>query len=232
MNSLKRTARIAAILILAIVVVGPIGLMLPSSLIVPGDAAATADSVSASESTFRIGVAAQGVLILLEIALPIVLYVLLGPVNKTLSLIAASARLAMATVQGINVFNHLAALLLLNGGESMTAFASDQVQALVLFFLNLHSQAELVWGLFFGLHLLVLGYLVYKADYLPGYLGVVLIVASACYLVSGFGKILLPQLEDIWVWIGYLSIIEIAFPIWLLFRGVKDRQPAGGEVGS
>jgi hypothetical protein len=110
MNSLNRTARIAAILTLAIVVVGPIGLMLPSSLIVPGDAAATVDNVIASESTFRIGVAAQGVLILLEIALPIVLYVLLRPVNKTLSMIAALARLAMGTVQGINVFNHLAAL--------------------------------------------------------------------------------------------------------------------------
>jgi hypothetical protein len=231
MNSLKRTARIAAILTLAIVVAGPIGLMLPSSLIVPGDAAATVDNVLASESTFRIGVAAQGVLILLEIALPIVLYVLLRPVNKTLSMIAAAARLAMATVQGVNVFNHLAALLLLNGGESLTAFASDQLQALVLFFLNLHSQVELVWGLFFGLHLLVLGYLVVKADYFPGFLGAALLVASLCYLVAGFGKILLPRFEDVYTWIGYASIIEIVFPIWLLIKGVKNRSPAGAEAG-
>lgn len=224
MNTLKRTARFAGILTLAIAVVGPIGILVPTSLVVPGDAAATVDNVIASESTFRIGVAAQGVLILLEIALTIMLYVLLRPANKTLSIIAASARLAMATVQGVNVFNHLAALLLLNGGESLTAFATDQLQALVLFFLNLHTQAELVWGLFFGLHLLVLGYLVFKADYFPGFLGIVLIVASLCYLPTGFGKILLPRFAAVYVWIGYFSIIELAFPIWLLIKGAKDPE--------
>jgi hypothetical protein len=229
MNSLKRTARIAGILTLAIAVVGPIGLILPLGLIVPGDAAATVKNIIASESTLRIGVAAQGVLILLEIALTIVLYVLLRPVNKTLSMIAAAARLAMATVQGINVFNHLAALQLLSGADYLTVFASDQLQALVLFFLNLHSQVELVWGLFFGLHFLVLGYLVFKANYFPRFLGAVLLVASLCYLVSGFGKILLPGLEDIYGWIGYFSIIEIAFPIWLLIKGVKVPQPARPE---
>lgn len=226
MNSLKRTARVAGILILALVIVGPIGVMVPLGLVVPGDAAATVDSIRASESTFRIGVAAQGVLILLEIALPIVLYVLLRPVNKTLSMIAAAARAAMAIVQGVNVFNHLAALLLLNGSESFAAFASDQLQALVLFFMNLHSQGEVIWGLFFALHLLVLGYLVVKADYFPGFLGAVLIVASVCYFLTGFGKILLPQFGEVYVWIGYFSIIELAFPIWLLIKGVRDQEPA------
>ncbi|MGD9029162.1 MAG: DUF4386 domain-containing protein [Anaerolineae bacterium] len=225
MNSLKRTARIAGILILAIAVAGPIGLLVPTSLIVPGDAAATANNIIASETLFRIGMAAQAVLFLLEISLPIVLYVLLKPVNKTLSMIAATARLAMGTVQGINVFNHLAALQLLGGGDYMAGLASDQVQALVLFFLNLHIQGELIWGLFFALHLLLLGYLVSKADYFPGYLGAVLGVASLCYLLTGFGRILLPGLEQLYVLIGYSSIIELAFPIWLLIKGVKE-QPA------
>jgi len=230
MNSLKRTARIAGILILAIAVVGPIGLLVPTSLIVPGDAAATANNIVASETLFRIGMAAQAVLFLLEISLPIVLYVLLKPVNKTLSLIAATARLAMGTVQGINVFNHLAALQLLGGGDYLAVFASDQLQALVLFFLNLHSHGELVWGLFFGLHLLVLGYLVIKADYFPRVLGALLLVASVCYLLAGFGKILLPRFEDVYTWIGYISTVEIVFPLWLLIKGVRDQEPAGTEV--
>jgi hypothetical protein len=206
--------------------------MVPTGLIAPGDAAATADNITASESLFRIGMAAQAALFLLEIVLPIVLYVLLKPVNKTLSMIAATARLAMGTVQGINVFNHLAALLLLDGGDYLAVFASDQVQALALFFLNLHSHGEIIWGLFFGLHLLLLGYLVFEADYFPGFLGVVLIVASLCYLLSGFGKILLPGLETVYVWIGYFSIIELAFPIWLLVKGVKDQRPAGAQAAS
>jgi hypothetical protein len=230
MNSLKKTARVAGVLYLILAIVGPIGLVVvPSSLIAPGDAAATANNILASESLFRIGMVAQSIVFLTEIALPIILYELLKPVNKTLSLIAASARLAMAAVQGINLFNHLAALLLLSGADYLTVFASDQLQALALFFLNLHSHGELVWGLFFGLHLLALGYLVFKAGYFPKILGVLLTFVSLAYLVQSFGNILAPAYEEVYTWIGYLSTVEIAFPLWLLIKGVKDQQPAGQD---
>ncbi|MFB0533833.1 MAG: DUF4386 domain-containing protein [Anaerolineae bacterium] len=232
MNSLKKTARIAGLLILIITVFAPFSMMyVPSNLIVPGDAATTANNIMAFEGLFRAGIASDSVVFLIEIVIVVVLYVLLKPVSKTLSLVAAFSRLAMTVIQGINLLNHFTALLLLSGADYLTVFEPDQLYALVLLFLNAHEYVVLIWGLFFGLHLLVLGYLVYKSGYIPRIVGVLLVFASLCYLIQTFGNILLPKYEEIFATIGFLSIIELAFPLWLLIKGVKDQQPATTEAG-
>jgi len=198
----------------------------PSNLIVPGDAATTANNIMASEGLFRAGIVSDSVVFLIEIVITVILYVLLKPVSKTLSLVAAFARLAMTVIQGINLFNHFTALELLSGAGYLTVFEPDQLYALVLLFLNAHENVVLIWGLFFGLHLFVLGYLVYKSGYIPRFLGVLLVIASLCYLTQSFGNILLPQYEEIFASVGLLSMIELAFPLWLLIKGVKDQQTA------
>ena len=153
----------------------------PSSLIVPGDAAATGSNIVANESLFRIGMVGQSAMFLTEIVLPSILYGPLKRVNRTLSLIAASTRLATAVVQGINLLSHLTDLLLLSGADYLAVFRADQLQALVLLSLNAHNYVALIWGVFFGLHLIFLGYLVYKSGYIPRIVGALLTVASVCY---------------------------------------------------
>jgi hypothetical protein len=224
MNPLNKIARIAGVLILLTAVLAPFSLIyVPSTLVVPGDAATTASNIVASEGLFRLGMVSDALVFLLEIAIVALLYVLLKPVNPTLSLVAAFSRLAMAVIQGINLLNYFFALLLLSGAGYLTVFSPDQLQALALLFLNAHEQVALIWGLFFGFHLLVLGYLVYRSGYLPRILGVVLVVTALCYLTQSFGNMLLPQYKAIFAAIGFLAIIELAFPLWLLIKGVKDQ---------
>jgi hypothetical protein len=161
----------------------------------------------------------------------VLLYVLLKRVDKTLSLIAASSRLAMTVIQGINLLNRFTALLLLSGAGYLTAFAPDQLHALVLLFLSAYDYVVLIWGLFFALHLFFLGYLVYKSGYIPRILGVVLVLASVAYLVQSWGNALFPEYEAVFATIGFLSIIELAFPFWLVIKGVRDQRPATTEAG-
>jgi len=222
MNSINKTARIAGALYLIIAIAMGFSFTVAyESLIVPGDATATANNIIASESLFRIGFVGDSVTFLAEIVLVVLLYVLFKPVSRTLSLVAAFSRLAMTVIQGINLLNHFIPLLLLSGAGYLTVFEPDQLHALVLLFLNAHEYVVLVWGLFFGLHLFFLGYLVYKSGYIPRILGVLLIIASLCYLTQGFGNILLPKYEEIFATIGFLSILELAFPLWLLVKGVN-----------
>jgi hypothetical protein len=111
--SLNRTARVAEILYLLIAVFAPFSMMyVPSRLIAPGDAATTASHVLASEGLFRFGIASDAIVFLVEIVLTVLLYVLLKPVSKTLSLVAAFSRLAMTVIQGINLLNYVFVLLL------------------------------------------------------------------------------------------------------------------------
>jgi hypothetical protein len=230
-NSLKKTARLAGALILVTAVFAPFSMVyLPSVLIVPGNAATTAQNILASEGLFRAGIASDSVVFLTEIVLTVVLYVLLKPVSKTLALVAAFARLAMTIIQGVNLINHFTVLLLLSNAGYLTVFEPSQLYALALLFLNVHEYVALIWGLFFGLHLLVLGYLVYKSGYIPGIVGILLVIASLCYLTQSFGNILLPRYGEIFAGVGFLSMIELAFPLWLLIKGVKNQKPASIEA--
>jgi hypothetical protein len=224
-NSIQMTARIAAILTLLIVVLAPFSMVyIPTTLIAPGDAAATASNIAASEGLFRIGMASDSIVFLIEIVLTVLLYFLIKPVNKTLSLAAAFSRLAMTIIQGINLLNHFFVLLLLSGAGYLTVFAPDQTQALMLLFLNAHESVVLIWGLFFGLHLLVFGYLVYRSGYFPKFLGILLLIVSLCYLTQSFGNMLFPQYKALFTSIGSLAFLEIVFPLWLLFKGVNVEE--------
>jgi hypothetical protein len=203
----------------------------PNTLIVPGDAAITASNIMAAEGLFRLGIVGASVTFLIEIVLVVMLYVLLKPVSNTLSLVAAFFRLAMTIIQGINLLNHFTALLLLSGADYLAVFKPDQLHALVLLFLNAHAYVTHIWGLFFALHLFFLGYLVYKSGYIPRILGVLLVIASLCYLIQSFGNFLVPEYEEIFALVGWVSIIEVAFPLWLVIKGAKDQQPATTETG-
>jgi hypothetical protein len=90
---------------------------------------------------------ATQIIFLIEIALTVLLYVLLRPVSRTLSLVVAFARPAMAVIQGINLLPYFAALLLLSGADYLTVFEPDQLDALVLLFLNAHGYGVYMWQL-------------------------------------------------------------------------------------
>ncbi len=139
-----------------------------------------------------------------------------------LSLMAAYARLAMTIVQGVNVFNLIFVSVIVGGSTFGAAFDPAQISALTSLFLETLGIGSLVWGWFFGLHLVISGYLVYKSGYLPKVIGVLLLVISAAYFIQSFGTFLLPQYTEIFTTIGLLSIVEIVFPIWLVIKGSQS----------
>jgi hypothetical protein len=219
-------ARAAGFLYLLIIVFGISGeVFIRSSLIVVGDATATASNILASEGLFRIGFVADALMLLSDVALAVLFYVLLKPVSKTLALMAAAFRLTQAAIVGFNLLNHHAALLLLKGGGYAAVFTQDQLNTLALLFLDLHGHGYDLGLVFFGLSSLVLGYLVVRSDDFPGILGYGLMVAAVVYLGGSFTRFVFP---------GYLSIIEpfyilpllaeSAFCLWLLVRGVRGRS--------
>ena len=223
MSSIKRTARITGGLYLIIAVASAFAFFVAyEGLIVPEDATATANNIMASEGLFRIGFVGDSVTFLSEVVLVVLLYVLFRPVSKTLSLIAAAFRLAMTVMQGTNLLNKVTALLLLDGAGYATAFEPDQLHTLVSLFLSAYEYGALIWGTFFGLHLLVVGYLLYKSGYYPKILGVLFVLASAGYLIDSFGNLVLPQFAEVYTWIVLATIpAELSFAVWLLIKGVN-----------
>ena len=230
MNSSRRTARITGVLYLVIIICAGFSEgYVRSSLIVSGNAAATADNIVNSEWLFRVGFVSDLIAFLSDAAVAILLYVLLRPVSKTLSLLAASFRLlAHPAIASINLLNHFIALSLLSGAGYLNVFEAGQLQAMVLLFLNMHNIGYLIAGAFFGIHCFILGYLLYKSDLFPGILGILMIIASIGYLTESFGNFLFAGYEAILAWIVGVSagIGELSLTFWLLIKGVKNQKQA------
>jgi hypothetical protein len=227
MNSVMRNARIAGFLYLLIAVCAGFSFgYVRTTLIAPGDAAATVSNLIASEWLFRLGIVGDAIVFLSEIVLIALLYTLLKPVSKTLSLAAVYARLAMVVMQGMNLLNYFFVLLLLGRAGYLAVFEADQLNALVLLFLNAYEYVALIWGTFFGLHTLLLGYLVYKSGYFPSVLGLLLLLSSFGYLTDSFGNFLFPQYDAIYAStvVVLALVVELSFTFWLLIKGVNVEQ--------
>lgn len=220
-------ARLAGLLYLIPMFCAPFSMVyVPSVVIAPGDASATAAKLMAAEPLFRLGLLCDSAVFLSEVALTAVLYVLLRPAGRTLALTATLARLAMTVIQAANLFPHLAALHLLGSAGLRAAFSAGEAEALALLMLEVHGLGVHVWELFFGLHCILLGALVFRSGYFPRVLGVLLGVASVAYASNAIGHLLAPRSAPALAAIVAVAAIvgEVPFVLWLLFKGVD----AGG----
>ncbi len=194
-----------------------------SKLAVPGDAAATAENILASEFLFRAGFASELLLLVADVIVAFVLYVLLKPIDRNLALLAAMFRLAMTAISAANSFNHYYVLLFLNEAEYLTVFGVEQLQAFALHSLRAHALGYHVSLVFFGFHCLLIGWLIFKSIYIPRLIGLLLIVASACYLTNSFATILFPDFARMLSSLILLPalIAELSLALWLIVKGAS-----------
>lgn len=222
-TSPRKAAIVAGFGLLIMTILAPFAeFYVRQSLVVPGDAATTAGNILANELLFRISICCYLVVAISDVVVAWALYVLLKPVNKSLSLLAAWFRLVYATILGIALLDFFNALLLLSGADYLTVFATDQLYASMMLSLNAFDYGWDIGAVFFGLHLAFLGYLTFKSGYIPRILGVLLIVASFGYLVDTFGKFLLLNYDANIAMFTFFG--ELLFMLWLLFKRVNVQQ--------
>jgi hypothetical protein len=225
MNSIKKTARIAGMLYLVNGLTGFFGIVyVPSRLVVSGNAAATAQNILASERLFRLGIASELICAVEFIFLLLVLYRLLGGVDRTHASLMLILGLAFVPLMCLNVLNEIAALTLLRGGDFLSALGQPQREAMAMLFLDMHRYGYVI-GWIFGPWLFFFGLLVFKSGFLPRVLGALLIAACFGYLADSLTPLLLP---DYAILVGRIASIpltlgEPAIILWLLIRGAKDQ---------
>ena len=198
------------------------------SLIIPGDATTTANNIIANESIFRWGIVSFIIVIILDVFVAWALYIYLNPVNKHIALLAAWFRLSFLAIWGSVIYNLLNVLQLLNGANYIKVFGTDQLHAQVMLSIDSFKIGWLVGLVFFGLHLLVIGYLVFKSGFMPRILGIMLIIAGFGYLIDSFAHFLLSDYDDykaIFLTIVAVPgvIAEMSFSFWLLIKGRKSK---------
>ena len=191
-------------------------------LVVAGDAAATAANILGHEPLFWLGFASSLIGVAFHIAWAVLMYELLKPVNKSLSLLAAFIILVGCAIQTLTSFLYLTPLLILKGGSSLSAFTPEQLQALALMFLKLNAYAFNIDLVFFGLWCVLTGYLIYRSAFLPRILGVLLSISGL-----GFLTYIYPPLAYrlFFPYIAVASALgEIPLELWLIVMGVNAQR--------
>lgn len=222
-QSLRNTARFAGLLYLILIIVGIFAQgYVREQLLVSGDATATVQNIIASEGLFRLSIAGDLLMILCDIALGAIFYLLLRPVNHTLALLAAFFRLAQAATLGLNLLNLFITLQLTNGAGYLTGFVPEQLQALALLFFEAHGIGYDIALVFFGVYLLLQGYLMNKSSYFPRFLGTLLLIAGLSYLLNSF-SFLYPNYAPLigQLMIGPTVLAELVLTLWLLIKGIN-----------
>ena len=219
----RALARIGGVLYLIIIVLGIFNeAFVRNRIVVAGDAAATAANIRSLESLWRLGIAAEFVLLICAIALTLIFYVLLRPVSRSLALLAVFFNLVSVAIEGAVQLYLLGALFPLGKAEYLKAFAPEQLYAMASLAVKSHSYGFGV-ALFFGCVCLILGYLIFKSGYLPKAVGVLMQIAGLCYLVNSFSLILSPSFANRL----YPAILLPAFVgeaslcLWFLVKGVN-----------
>jgi hypothetical protein len=193
MNTKVKT-RIAGLLYLVSMATVFVSQLLIIKLVHPGDAAATAELVLESERLFRVGIVCDLVSLASYMGVMVILYGAFRPVSRNLSLLAAVFSLASGTVSIMNALNRIAPLILLNDAHPLDSYSAQQLQDLSSFFFALSAQGVLIALIFFGLHNVVIGWLIVRSRFYPRVVGVLLAVGATSYVVNGSLALISPEL--------------------------------------
>lgn len=221
---MKQLARISGIAYLMIFLAGfYANFAVLENLIDPGNPSITTKNFIENHLQFRNGLIGFLVMLFFDILLVWSLFGLTKTISKNTSYIASFFRLLHALLFGFALFK-LWEIYQLTFNTSNSTNLQNSVSELLFNF-------DTLWtvGLgFFGVHLIVLGYLAIKSAFIPKTLGVLLLLAAIGYIIDGMAKLFMPNYSNyknvFEVIVIMPSVIgEFSFTVWLLIKGFKKQ---------
>jgi Domain of unknown function (DUF4386) len=228
MTSNKKTARIAGLLYLGVVITGIYSLMyVPKKLIAWDNAATTFNNIASNQSLYRVGIASGLLCYVFFLFLPVVLYKLFKTVNDTYAKLMVLLAVVSVPMYFINVQNQFTVLSLVGSSNYHNGFSTEQIKSMVMLYLDHYENGMRTVHIFSGLWLFPFGYLVFKSGFLPKILGRLLMLGCFGYLINFLGNTLIVDYSKVGISFYFslpASIGEIGACLWLSIMGVKDKM--------
>ena len=216
-------ARAAGLFWLLTILTSMFAFLAGGKFVVSGDAVATATNLLAHESTYRWAFLANITATLCYLAVTLLLYALLRPVSRDISLLGAFFSITGCAMGAVSCLFFLAPLTLLGGAQYLSAFPPGQLQAQALSFLTLSALANDIALVFFAFHVLTVGHLIRRSLFLPRILGALLAITGFCYLANSAADFLsLPFKVYLLPFVAAGGLLgEGSLTVWLLAKGVN-----------
>jgi hypothetical protein len=213
-------AKMAGILLIISLFAGAFGeTIVPGKLFVASNAAETAHRMADSIGLFRASFAAYLIEAFCDLSLTAIFYLLLRPVSRPLSLIAACFGIfSTATFACGEIFYFVSALPVIDANVAR-ALTPDAGVPFTYLCLTLYGCVFNIFTAAYGIPVLLRGYLILRSGYLPRLLGGIVMLAGAGFTLRSFVVILAPQYDsNLFVLPMLLAMVSMAF--WFLMKGI------------
>lgn len=197
-------------------------------LVISGNIDRTVRNIAAHGGTFAAIILCYLITFLEDVVIAWALYELLARVNRALSLLTALFRVIYAGIALVGLLNLVAVYHLIDTPEYNGILGPEPLRAQVA--LLLHS-FRYDWSfslIIFGIHLCLLGYLIYRATYIPKLIGILLAIDGLGWLASSLQPYLYPNANLHFLFVTYFG--ELVFMLWLLIAGWRIREPVNGHT--
>lgn len=232
MNDIKRQARTAGLLYVLLAILGVISLIvIPSRMIVSGDATATAERIMESGGLWRVGIAVELIGGVAFIFLAILLYRLFKGVNDLHALMMMILALMSVPIGLVGTSFGMMAQSVFSGPDFLSGMGQAQLNTMGYMFLRMRNLGTGVEAVFWGLWLFPFGLLVMRSGFIPRVLGVLLLIGGTGYVVGAFGPLLLPQCHGVISQVAtVLEMGELPIIMWLAIWGARVKPAEAGSV--
>ncbi len=225
MNTNKKTARLAGLLFLMMVVFGLLAeIFFRQKLFVADDVALTANNILSNTFLYRAGIISDILMTLSYLLTALVLYKLLSSVNKNMASAMVVFAAAGSVLLTFNILIEIAPLYILSGNDYLSAFNASQQQSLAMLFYNLYQHGYMIGQIFFALWVLPLGVLINKSGFIPKILGILFVVETIFGLMAVIVHFLVPNGTLETIMMLPMMIAEFSFMFYLLIRGINESK--------
>ncbi len=193
-------------------------------LIIPGHIEQTVANIGSHHGLFLAAFFCYLIDFIEDIIIAWGLYIMLAPVNRALALLAAWFQLIYTAIAIVGLFNLPTVYRMLTTPEYLSTFGPGPLQAQINLLLHSFRYDYSLALVIFGIHLLLVGYLIVRSRYIPWWLGILLVINGFGWMINGLQPYLYPDAN-----IGFISISffgELVFMLWLLIRGWKIQEPS------
>lgn len=177
-----------------------------------------------NHSQFRNGLLGFVMMLFFDALLVWSLFGLTKSISKNISYLASFFRLLHTLFFGVALFK-LWNIYQITFSANNALALRNRVFKLLLDFDTLWT----VGLVFFGTHLIIVGYLGIKSHYLPNSVSLLLFLAAMGYIIDGMAKLFMPNYFDYKEIFEVIVIIqsvigEFYFTVWLLIKGFKKQK--------
>jgi hypothetical protein len=226
-QSLKKFSKFSGFLYLMVIGTGMFAeVFIRQAMIVSNDAVATANNIQAAEMFYRFGFVAD--LINFIFGLPVILFfwILFKQSHKYIVTLAIFFVIISNAIFATNLLNQLHPLLIYGNQNYLQAFQPNQLAVLSTMALKIQSQGYAIGLVFFGFYCIIIGYLIFKTNFIPKILGILYAFAGLSYILNSFIMFLSPGFNNpLFPYVLIPAFIgEFSVCIWLLIMGIRTGE--------